>query len=263
MKKYFAIARAEWLDALQYRGEIMLWVIIESIPVFIMAFLWIASQSQLVNLGISVRTLVTYYVVVLVISRLTAFYFDNGLQKQIRDGRFSAYLVKPLRLPLAYIPQNLGGKSFTVFFLLLPLVIIIAVIFKNQLLIPSGWRLLLFFISLIPAYFIQFSLTVLVSSVAFFWEQSYAVMHLRWVLENVVGGYLIPLYLYPNWLVLATGFLPFKYVYFVPASIYSGTMPADSAYFQIALSMIWAVVLFFFSRLVWKKGVNSYSSVGG
>jgi len=41
-------------------------------------------------------------------------------------------LVKPIKFPLANIPENLGGKAFNTLFLLIPVLAIVISIFKNQ-----------------------------------------------------------------------------------------------------------------------------------
>lgn len=260
MKKYLAIAKAEWLNALQARGEIFIWLLLETMPIFIMGSLWSSNKSNIPNF--SSGQLVTYYIAILITSRLTAYYFDEDLQKEIREGTLSRFLVKPIKFPLANIPQNLGGKAFNTLFLLVPVLAIVVSVFKNQLITPPPQLLSLFLLSLIPAFFIQYSISVLVSSVAFYWEQSNSIVHIKWMLEAMVGGYMLPLSLYPGWARLITDFLPFKYVYFVPAAIFSQRLSSSEISLNIFFSVLWAVALFFIGDIVWKKGLKEYTSVG-
>ncbi len=97
MKKYLAIAKAEWLDALQNRGEMFIWLLLETLPIFIMGSLWSSNKSAIPNF--STGQLVTYYIAILITSRLTAHYFDENLQKEIREGTLSRFLVKPIKFP--------------------------------------------------------------------------------------------------------------------------------------------------------------------
>ena len=261
MKKYLAIAKAEWLDALQTRGEIFIWLFLETLPIFVMGSLWSTNKSSIPDFSTS--QLVTYYVAILITSRLTGHYFDEGLQKEIREGTLSRFLVKPIKFPLANIPQNLGGKAFNTLFLLAPVLVVVISIFRNQLIIPSPQILFLFLVSLIPAYFIQYSVSVLVSSVAFYWEQSNSIVHIKWMMESMIGGYLLPLSLYPNWARVITDFFPFKYVYFIPAAIFTQRLSFPEISLNLLYSVLWAIVLFFIGDVVWKKGLREYSSVGG
>ena len=238
-----------------------IWLLLETLPIFIMGSLWSSNKSAIPNF--STGQLVTYYIAILITSRLTAHYFDENLQKEIREGTLSRFLVKPIKFPLANIPQNLGGKVFNVLFQLAPVLVIMISIFKNQLIAPPPHLLLLFLLSLIPAFFIQYSISILVSSVAFFWEQSYSIVHIKWMLEAMAGGYMLPLSLYPNWARLITDFFPFKYVYFVPAAIFTQRFGLTEISLNLLYSLLWAVGLFIVGDIVWKKGLREYSSVGG
>lgn len=261
MRKYLALARAEWLSAIQSKTEILVWVILEIIPLFVMVSLWISNKHVLPNY--STNQLVTYYVAVLIISRLTGYYFDENLQDEIRDGTFSRFLVKPIKLPLAYIPQNLGGKIFNTAFFLIPIIVVALIFLKDQFILPKPNSLFLFGISLIAAYLIRYSISVMVSSLAFFWEQSNASLHVKLMLESFAGGFAFPLSFYPQWGQVITNLLPFKYIYFVPASIFSSQLQVGQIFPELAAAFLWVIGLLLTSQWFWKKGLLKYSSVGG
>lgn len=260
MKKYFAIARAELLDALQEKGEILIWILIEAIPVFVMGSLWKANQAGLIALNVS--QLVTYYVIVLVIARVTEYWFDEYLQDEIRDGTFSRYLLFPISVPLVFIPFTLGRKIYSTI-LLLPIFLITLFIFRQNILYPTGISFLLFLVSIIIASVIRYSLSVVVSTGAFYWEQAHALLHARWLLEVMVGGYLLPLSLYPKWLQSVANLLPFKYLFYIPASIYTSAISPMQAVSAISQATVWMIILLIVSHRIWVRGVRKYSSVGG
>lgn len=261
MKKYLALIRAEWLDALHSRGEIVVWFILDLIPVFIMGSLWIASQNKI--LAIDTRSLVTYYILVLVITRLTEFYFDESIQLQIKDGTFSKYLLKPIRFPFALIPQNIGGKIFNTTFILLPALTAIIFLFKDYFIVSSPQIIALFILSLFISYSIQYSISVLVAATGFFLEESTAFVHLKWMLGIVAGGYALPLTLYPDWAQKIINLLPFKFIYYVPAAIYTNQLSFSQIPRSLAIAVIWSIFLLIISKLIWNQGLKKYSSVGG
>ncbi len=262
MRKYFFIARAEWLDALQNYAEVIVWIIIETIPIIVISYVWLSNAENLSS-NLTANQLVTYYFIVLVVSRLIGFYFDQSTQEQIRDGTFSRYLLKPIRVPLAFIPQNLGGKLFNTIFLFIPIIGISFLIFRQQISItPSaGW--LVFLISLGVAYFINFFICKIITTIAFFWEQSFAFTHVKWVLENVAGGYLLPLSLYPNWMKFFANFLPFKYLYYYPSALYVGDLVGKEILTGLLVGVMWVLFLGYFAHNFWRAGLKRYSSVGG
>jgi len=263
MKKYLTIAKAEWLDALQNPGEVFLWIILESIPVFIMGSLWIANKNNLSHLSVSPGQLVTYYFVVLMTSRIIGFYFDEHAQVEIRDGTFSKHLLKPFSFPLYLISNNLGGKIFHFFSLYIPVTLLLAFTFRSQIILPSSYNILFFAISLIFAYFISFAISALTATAAFFWEQSLSLIHAHWMLVSTAGGYMLPLFLYPEWLQSIFNFLPFKYLYYIPAAIFTNKLNFQEAFSSLIYSLTWAISLNIMAYIFWKSGLKRYTSVGG
>lgn len=260
MKKYWALARAELLDAIQEKEEILIWIIIEAIPVFIMGSLWLANRQSLVQVSIS--EMVTYYLVIMVAARLTEFYFDEYVQDEIRDGTFARYLLKPLSPPWLFIPVTWGRKLFANL-VLLPVVSLIVIVFRQYLVFPDLVGILLFVIFLFMSSFIRYSLSVLITTAAFYWEQTYSLVHLRWILETVAGGYVLPLIFYPEGLRFIPDSLPFKYIYFVPAAVFTGMITTDEAVNNLLPAFFWTAGLLVLSRWLWGIGVKRYSSVGG
>lgn len=261
MRKYWALARGELLDSLQEKGEIVVWLIIEMIPIIVMGSLWINNPNQ--NGILSTKQLVTYYFVVLITSRLTDFWFDNYMQENIRTGSFSKWLLKPIRTPFMFIPDNLGSKMFSIPFTLIPLIAILGLIFRDFLIVPDMKVFLWFGLALFATYAIKFSLSLITATMAFYWEQSRAALHARWVAEIVFGGYALPLSFYPDWLAWIPNSLPFKYIFYIPASIYNEVLIGSQIGEALSGGAIWSVVLLAASFWFWKKGIRKYSAVGG
>jgi len=261
MRKYLALARAALLDAVQEKAEIMIWVLLDALPVFIMASLWLSNRTQVTIMSIS--QLITYYIIAMIIGRLTEFFFDEDMGELVRTGEFSKYLLKPLRFPAAFIPQTFGRKLFSGFVMITPIVAVIGIFFRQYLVFPSKIQLLLFLLSLIITLGIRYSLSTLAAAGAFFWEQSGALTHVRWVLEIVAGGYILPLSFYPSWLRIIPESLPIKYIYYVPISIYTGIFDNKTALSTLAIGTLWLPVMIFAAHWVWRKGITRYSGVGG
>jgi ABC-2 type transport system permease protein len=98
---------------------------------------------------------------------------------------------------------------------------------------------------------------------AFYFEQSQAFLHIKWMLDATLGGYMIPLVLYPDFLEKIISFLPFKFIYFIPASIYLNTLSRSQVIFDLTLGYSWVIILYLISHNFWKRGIAKYSSVGG
>lgn len=260
MKKYYWVARAEWLDAIQNYQEVLLWIVIQSVPIIGVSALWVSSGSNLS--GSQINTLVTYYIAIFIIDRLTSFYFENRMQEDIKNGELSKYLLKPIGLHKFLISDNIGGKTFNTLFLLLPVITIIFFAFSKYIIFPSFINIFLFTISLLLAFFLQFSIAYIIASCAFFIEQAFSISHFHWMLDAVAGGYMFPLIFYPQYIRTIFEYLPFAYVYYFPASILTNTLTISDSVFRLLVSLIWAIILYIFSQKFYQLGVKKYSSSG-
>jgi len=260
MRKYLALSRAELLDAVQEKGEVLVWMLIAIIPIFVMTSVWMTNQHQVAGLNIS--QLVTYYTVAVFLGWITEFWFDEYMGEEIRTGNFSRFLLRPLTFPFAFIFQNLGRKMFSVPIFVTPAALIIFLLFKDNLIFPDRRGFFVFIASVSISIVIRFALSTIVASTAFWWEQSSALTHLRWVLEILAGGYMLPISLYPDWLQFIPRSLPFQFIYYVPVSVFNGAIPPNVAISMLPTSLIWMAILLITSHLIWIKGVKQYSAVG-
>ena len=260
MKKYWAIAKAELIDASLNKAEIFLWILKETIPTMILVFLWMSNPIIGSKSNYSSSMLIMYYLLTFFISRFTGFYFENHLQGLIRDGELSRHLVKPIK-PFRYlIAQNLGGKIFHFLFIALPIVFILMMFFSEHLTFPSVISLVTFLTFLILAYFIRFFLCLMFSSTAFFTEQAQGMIHLHWMLDVIAGGSALPLNFYPSWALKIVNLLPFRFVYSVPINAYLN-QPMNFVQ-EFAVGMAWLVILYLTCIFIWKIGLKKYTSVG-
>lgn len=260
MRKYVAIGRAELLDALQEKGEVFIWMLLAIIPVFVMSSVWIANKQYLTTL--SLPQIITYYIVTVAFGWVTEFWFDENLHDEVRTGQFSRFLLRPLHLPFAFIFQNIGRKLFSIPVFLTPSIILISLLLRDQLVTPQKLSLVLFLVFTFIAFFIRYSFSVLAASGAFWWEHAAALVHLRWVLEIIAGGYLLPLSLYPSWLRVISESLPFQFAYYVPVSIFTNAISPHQASWILVKGIVWLGILIAISEWIWRKGVRRYSAVG-
>lgn len=261
MRKYLALARAALLDAIQEKAEIMIWVVLDAIPIFVMGSLWLANREHLVSMSLS--QIVTYYIMVLVISRMIEFYFDEDMSDMVQSGEFSKYLLKPIHFPFAFIPLTFGRKLISGIVMAIPMLLIVGTVFRHYLTFPNRLMFGFFLLSLLITIGVRYSVSVLAGAGAFFWERSEALTHARWMLEMTIGGYLLPLTFYPSWFRIIPEILPFKYIYYVPVSIFTGTFDVSTTLSALAIGTLWLLVIIPASHWVWKKGISRYSSVGG
>jgi ABC-2 type transport system permease protein len=140
---------------------------------------------------------------------------------------------------------------------------IVAVFFllRNYLVVPSDVAVYLFFaVSAIISYALYFLVYYIVGLISFWTGDSYGFFFAAFVVINFMQGGLLPLDLLPKWFAVIGNFLPFKYLFFVPVGVVTGRLVFD--YIFILVPILWCVVLYFVSRLLYKKGLKKYEGYG-
>jgi len=105
----------------QYKGQMIAWIIADIIKIFGLCFIWLAA-SRVSNV-VDQEYIVSYYILVMFVSKFTSDYTVEFGVRNILDGRFSNFLIKPYNYLLEYLGTNIGSNILRVI-LFLPAFII-------------------------------------------------------------------------------------------------------------------------------------------
>jgi len=247
---------------LEYRAAVSVFILNSVARPVISLLIWLTVSDQGVRLPYGRGQLVTYYVVLGVVSMLTATWLDETLPQHIRLGGLSPWLLRPAPYVFYYISENLGQKLVNLS-TLLPLVLVVAFAFRADLRLPTSplpW--LIFAASLPLAMAIRFLLELVLCSLAFWVEDVEGVLALQSVLGAFLAGQYIPLALFPPSL---SGFLdaqPFRYTLSFPLEVLMGTLSAGALASGFAWASGYCLVLWCCCRLLWRSGLRAYSATG-
>ena len=64
---------------------------------------------------------------------------------------------------------------------------------------------------------------------------------------------MVPLWLFPSFIGVLAGVLPFKSIYSIPLSIYIGKLSGTAVWQGILFQIVWAGILTLINRLIWAK----------
>jgi ABC-2 type transport system permease protein len=64
---------------------------------------------------------------------------------------------------------------------------------------------------------------------------------------------MVPLWLFPDFIRGLAEALPFKSIYYIPISIYIGTLSGDAIVRALGFQAVWAVALVLVSRWAWSQ----------
>jgi ABC-2 type transport system permease protein len=249
-------------QATQYRVQAVLWLLMAVIrPVVFLAAWSAAAATQGGAIGdYSIGDFAAYYVCLTLVSQLTMAWDAYDFELEVRQGKLSPKLLRPLH-PVHYtIVENLVYKLSTLP-ALLPALVLIAwsfqAHFQTQL-----WQVGMFVPSVVLAAALRFVFGWFIASFAFWTTRIHAIMHLYDRLTFVFAGQIAPLTLLPGPLALLAAILPFGYMLWAPSEILRGGMSYDQALQSLGAQVGWLIVSWVGYMVVWRMGLRQFSAVG-
>ncbi|MFH1602049.1 MAG: ABC-2 family transporter protein [Candidatus Shapirobacteria bacterium] len=226
LRKAWAYLVIGWQDAVTYRTEAFLWVIMDSIPVLSVIFVWQAIYQNKTSIaGISLAQMVTYYFIMIFTDSATGAHFDTWLINYIKDGELASQLTKPISIFTRFSIEELSYKlirnplaflfSVLVLFLISGFMPLSQVSFKN---------LPLYLIFVFLGFCLSVMINFITSAFAFWLQEATSLINLRWWTGALFSGQMFPLFIMPQKMQALAGFLPFKYLIYVPIQILTGEL---------------------------------------
>jgi ABC-2 type transport system permease protein len=208
--------------------------------------------------------MLSYYLVVTLVEMTTAVTEEEWqIAADIKDGGISQFLLRPIdyfRYRLCLFSANRLIYSVVAF---LPMAAIVSLNYRYFLLPPAVVSLIAFACSLALSALLQFLLAYLTALLAFWVLEISTFSFMLLATQRLASGEMFPLDLLPRWLSNLLLLTPFPYCMFFPASIYMGRVSGAALGQGIGMQMIWIVILFGVVRIVWARGLHSYTAVGG
>ncbi len=261
MKKYITLFHINWQNSLQYRFSLVIYILGYSLYIGVLLYLWSAIYSEGQSVGnYTLSELTTYYLLQLMINSVVFSYISWDVIDNIKNGYFSNFLIKPLDYYFYWFTVNLSGKILEAFFVIIAVGIISVFswgyfAFQDHLL-----TLIYFLISVCLGIVLAFELDFCVGMITFWLTQVRTFKYMLQTLILFFAGAMLPLDLFPEFLIRIADILPFKYLVFIPASIYLGKI--DNPWPSFGLLLVWILVLYGLARVLLIRGIKRYEAVG-
>jgi ABC-2 type transport system permease protein len=265
LRKHLRYMLFKFQRVIEFRVEIIIWIVLDLLPFLVLFLIWSAIYTVHDELGgLDFSQMLFYYLLVAIISSLSASHFESWRSEEIRMGKIDFFLTKPF----SYIKEVLlTDATHKVFYILLftPAYLIFFYIawwfFPFDL--PSlTWQSLgLALFLLVAAYLIQALIALFIVLLTFWFEGSRGLEHFKWLAISLFSGAMVPRDIMPDWLRLITDWLPLKYLYAVPIEVVqarSNFQVADLAYL-----FGFILVLILILRHTWNQAIRRYVSAGG
>jgi len=262
IRVYRALMIQTFQGMAQYRVQLFLYVFFSFIRPIIFLAAWVAvADSQGGSLGAFTRSeFAAYYVIMIAVTHLTTSWDSYEFEWEIRQGRLSPKLLRPLH-PLHYsIVANILWKAMTSV-AVVPVAVLIAITFDARF-ATRPIDLVLGSVSLLLGAALAFVMGWVSASVAFWTTRVHAVVTLYQRTAFIFSGQIAPLSLLPGPLLAIAYALPFAYMLGVPADILRGGHDPATALALIGAQAVWLAVAIVLFRVVWAAGLRQYSAVG-
>lgn len=262
IRTYRQLLVANFAQAAQYRVQFVLWMLFSVIrpTIFLAAWVAVANAAGGSVGGFTATDFAAYYIALTLVSQLTMAWNSHEFEFEIRQGRLSPKLLRPLH-PLHYaIVENIVFKATT----FPPLLLILAVLALtfNVRFDTQPWQLMLFVPCVVLGAALYFMVNWLTASAAFWLQRVQTVNTLVMRTAFIFSGQIAPIALMPVALQAVCYVLPFYYTLGAPAELLRGGVTVERALTLMAIQVVWLAVATFLFTIVWRAGLRQFSAVG-
>lgn len=252
--------RVNVMLTLEYRAGFLIYMINSVAAPSIALLVWLTVQES-ATLPLGRSELVTYFLLMCVVSMLTSTWTAEYLAEDIRTGGLSKYLLRPA--PMVHQVGNNVGEKIVKLGLILPLVVLVSLAFQADLQLPSDpVRWLCFAVALVLAGALNLLVDFLLGSTAFFLLDVSGVIALEGLLAGLLAGRFVPLSFFPPEMAPALAAQPWRYLLSFPLEIVTGVLSPEEIGWGFGMQLAYLGGLAVVLRLVWRRGLRGYAATG-
>jgi ABC-2 type transport system permease protein len=261
LDKWWITIKISWVKHTAYRLNFFLQIIGPALVFFFVKYnLWssiYSADSELVIKGFNFEQMINYHMWAFIVALVAQGHGSWNLSDDIRMGRISSYLIYPFNF---WEFHTASWLSFQFIQVVIAAFTLFCVSFTGILQIPS---LEVMAVGVAYTLFISlfwFTMQYFTGVLAFWLEETWILRVMLNIVTYFLSGAIIPLDLYPKWLVDILNYTPFPYLTYYPIKIFMGQGSHLTQGFFIIL--FWAIVFAFLNHRIWKKGIRLYTAAG-
>ena len=261
LSKWWITIQISWVKHTAYRLNFFLQIIGPALVFFFVKYnLWssiYAGDETLVIKGFNFEQMINYHIWAFVVSLVAQGHGSWNLAEDIRLGRISSYLIYPFNFWEFHTASWLSFQVIQMFIAGFTLAIIS---YFGLVLFPS---LNYFLIGVAYTLFISlfwFTLQYLTGVMAFWLDETWILRVMLNIVAYFLSGAIIPLDLYPEWIVDILNWTPFPYLTYYPIKIFMGEL--NNLWLGLGIISFWTVIFAYINHQVWKKGIRLYTAAG-
>ena len=264
MKKYTAVLKINWIQALEYRANALVGIVAILSGLLIEFQIWSLiydSQGISVIKGFSFQELMVFIFLSIMVGQLKSSWHTSGeMIEGIRTGDINKYLIRPISYFWYHFMMFIGVNSlyYTVYSILLILIIS----FYPQLLFPSLINFIGFLFALSTSVFLSYSIYYIMICFAFWFGEVRAIVVAYNISMTIVSGQYIPVRLFPEYVLNIMEYTPILYLVDFPVSIATGRIPLEDWGINFIFAIGWCMILWLIGMIVYNQGIKTYEAYG-
>jgi len=261
LRKWRAVFTVYFQDGLTYSAAGIIWVLTDAVTAITMPLVWASAAKTGTIHGFSAGDFVLYYICLLLMQGFVISHIQWELAVDIREGRFTASLLRPISVYQISFFRSLPWRFIRV---ALSAPILLTILFFDRGLLGGAhvhlsWQ---FWASLLLGHFVSFTTVMAMAMLALFVQEAYSIYELYYIPAMFLNGQLFPLAVMPPWIQVLTRFFPFYYTVGAPTSILVGRTSPEAAMPVLGMQVMWVAIMYVIGKVLLAKGLKHYSSVG-
>jgi ABC-2 type transport system permease protein len=261
LRIYRALVRTSWATVLEYRAQVILWIVSWLFPLIMMA-VWLAVVAEAGPAsGWDESDFASYYVGAAMIMYLTSAWIVWEWDEDIRTGRLSVKLLKPLDPFHHHLANEIGWKLFALA-LLVPLVSVAAWLLPVLHYPITPGRLLAVIASVVLGFALNLAMSSAFGVLAFWTTQAHNLFGIWTGLGQFLSGWIAPLALFPAGFRQVADVLPFYPTLGLPIEILMGRLTWAEMGVSMGVGAAWTIFFVLLYRILWRAGLRRYEAVG-
>ncbi len=255
--------QVNWAEQWQYRANLFMYIFYWLVSPIIYLAVWTSIANANGNVsGLTANDFITYYMILLICDQLTSNIVLHIFAYKVQDGTLSGELIKPIHPMLTNtLVNDIAFKTLNLIFLT-PIWIVLALLFKPDFASVSINGILLSIPALLLGYSINFLLSGVITSLAFWTTRVYSIHEFYYALILLFAGQFVPLQLMPDVIQNVAKFLPFQLFMYLPIQMIQGNLSSTEIAEGYIAGAVWLVIALTLFRWVWREGIKRYSAVG-
>lgn len=264
LRQMRAVAFVAARSNLAYLGEVASRTLFLAVILFIFLKLWQATFRESGGTVIGGLTLaqMLWYLTVTEAITMSAPRMAQQIDEDVRSGTLAVRLLKPMNYPLYCLSAALGERGVRfVFNMLAGGMVTFLLVGPIEF---GAFALPVLVVTVALAFVIDGLCNLIIGLGAFWLEDTSGIVLIYSRLSMILGGMLIPVGLFPDWLQTATAILPFRYMVWGPAQLFVRP-EADLAGFAALAGAqgLHIIVLAVVAGLVYNHALQRVSAHGG